>query len=130
MIHPHELEGARPLGDTGLFVGGFVSALDLVEEGGAKPGDFKFFFNHLAWPAGALQEQVRERRQSSGRQGTIWLTGKFFVWVVSHYLRICCLSICAFHLCCLGSKGYFGAACLPCSWRNWISPFRRLRVRC
>lgn len=63
MIHPHELEGARPLGDTGLFVGGFVSALDLVEEGGAKPGDFKFFFNHLAWPAGALQEQVGQRRR-------------------------------------------------------------------
>lgn len=63
MIHPHELEGARPLGDTGLFVGGFVSALGLVEEGGAKPGDFKFFFNHLAWPAGALQEQVRQKKQ-------------------------------------------------------------------
>lgn len=59
MIHPHDIDGARPLGDTGLFVGGFVSALDLVEEGGAKPGDFKFFFNHLAWPAGALAEQVR-----------------------------------------------------------------------
>ncbi|CAM9832833.1 unnamed protein product, partial [Pylaiella littoralis] len=57
MIHAHDVEGARPLGDTGLFVGGFVSAMDLVEEGGAKPGDFKFFFNHLAWPAGALEEQ-------------------------------------------------------------------------
>lgn len=61
MIHPHDILGARPLGDTGLFVGGFVSALELVEEGGAKPGDFKFFFNHLAWPRGALEEQVRQR---------------------------------------------------------------------
>ena len=60
MIHPHDIAGARPLGDTGLFVGGFMAALDLVERGGAAPGDFKFFFNHLAWPAGALQEQVRE----------------------------------------------------------------------
>lgn len=59
MIHAHDVEGARPLGDTGLFVGGFVSALDLVDEGRAKPGDFKFFFNHLSWPAGALKEQVR-----------------------------------------------------------------------
>ena len=65
MIHPHDILGARPLGDTGLFVGGFVSALDLVEEGGAKPGDFKFFFNHLAWPPGALEEQVREKNQRS-----------------------------------------------------------------
>ncbi|CAB1117878.1 unnamed protein product [Ectocarpus sp. CCAP 1310/34] len=58
MIHPHDIMGSRPLGDTGLFVGGFVTALDLVEENKAKPSDFKFFFNHLSWPAGALQEQV------------------------------------------------------------------------
>lgn len=62
MIHPHDIMGARPLGDTGLFVGGFVTALDLVEENKAKPGDFKFFFNHLSWPAGALKEQVWEGR--------------------------------------------------------------------
>lgn len=62
MIHPHDIMGSRPLGDTGLFVGGFVTALDLVEENEAKPGDFKFFFNHLSWPAGALQEQVWEGR--------------------------------------------------------------------
>eukprot|EP00903_Cladosiphon_okamuranus_P009078 g8679.t1 len=60
MIHSHDIMGARPLGDTGLFVGGFVSALELVEEGGAKPVDFKFFFNHLAWPPGALEEQVEK----------------------------------------------------------------------
>ncbi|CAM9229587.1 unnamed protein product, partial [Hapterophycus canaliculatus] len=60
MIHSHDIEGARPLGDTGLFVGGFVSALDLVDEQRAEPGDFKFFFNHLAWPAGALKEQVEK----------------------------------------------------------------------
>lgn len=66
MIHPHDIEGARPLGDTGLFVGGFVSALDMVDEKRAEPGDFKFFFNHLAWPAGALKEQVSQSQRGCG----------------------------------------------------------------
>lgn len=64
MIHAHHVEGARPLGDTGLYVGGFVSALCKVDEGRARPGDFKFFFNHLSWPAGALEEQVRTQKRN------------------------------------------------------------------
>lgn len=58
MVHSHDISGARPLGDTGLFVGGFAAALDLVDRRAAEPKEFKFFFNHLGWPEGALEEQV------------------------------------------------------------------------
>ena len=64
MVHSHDISGARPLGDTGLFVGGFAAALDLVDRRAAEPKDFKFFFHHLAWPEGALEEQVRSERAS------------------------------------------------------------------
>lgn len=59
MIHEHDIEGSRPLSDTGLHVGGYGAAKDLVERGEAEAKDFKFFFNHLSWPDGALEEQVR-----------------------------------------------------------------------
>ena len=62
MVHSHDISGARALGDTGLFVGGFAAALDLVDRRAAEPKEFKFFFNHLAWPDGALEEQVRNNR--------------------------------------------------------------------
>lgn len=61
MIHQHDIEGSRPLGNTGLYVGGYRAAKDLVEEGGAEATDFKFFFNHLSWPDGALELQVKMR---------------------------------------------------------------------
>lgn len=64
MIHPYDIAGARPLGETGLFVGGFSAAFDLVNRGGAQAKDFKFFFNHMAWPEGALEEQVRSGRHA------------------------------------------------------------------
>lgn len=60
MVHSHDISGARPLGDTGLFVGGFAAALDLVDRRAAEPKEFKFFFNHLGWPEGALEEQVQK----------------------------------------------------------------------
>ncbi|CAM9128109.1 unnamed protein product [Laminaria digitata] len=60
MVHSHDISGARALGDTGLFVGGFAAALDLVDRRAAEPKEFKFFFNHLAWPEGALEEQVQK----------------------------------------------------------------------
>eukprot|EP00904_Undaria_pinnatifida_P001279 jgi/Undpi1/11151/HiC_scaffold_30.g13449.m1 len=60
MVHSHDISGARALGDTGLFVGGFAAALDLVDRRAAEPKEFKFFFNHLAWPDGALEEQVKK----------------------------------------------------------------------
>ena len=58
MVHKHSVAGARALGDTGLYVGGLAAAVELTDRGGAKPEDFKFFFSHLAWPDGVLEEQV------------------------------------------------------------------------
>lgn len=59
MIHEYELPASRPLGNSGLVVGGFQAALGLVAAGEARAKDFKFFFNYMTWPEGALEEQAR-----------------------------------------------------------------------
>ncbi|CAM9300625.1 unnamed protein product [Sphacelaria rigidula] len=58
MIHARRLPQARALGDSGLFVGGFQSALGLVGAGQAQADEFKFFFNYMTWPEGAIEDQV------------------------------------------------------------------------
>ncbi|CAM9125495.1 unnamed protein product [Discosporangium mesarthrocarpum] len=58
MIHPHDLEGSRPIGDTGLFAGGISAAQKAIHEGYASREDFKFFFNYMSWPDAVLEEQV------------------------------------------------------------------------
>lgn len=59
MIHARQLPQARALGDSGLFVGGFQSALGLVGAGQAQADEFKFFFNYMTWPEGAIEDQAR-----------------------------------------------------------------------
>lgn len=58
VLHNHFVDGARALGDTGLYVGGLAAAVELTDNRGAKAEDFKFFFSHLAWPDGGLEQQV------------------------------------------------------------------------
>lgn len=58
VLHNHFVNGARSLGDTGLYVGGLAAAVELTDNGGAKSKDFKFFFSYLTWPDGGLEQQV------------------------------------------------------------------------
>ncbi|CAM9572221.1 unnamed protein product [Choristocarpus tenellus] len=60
MIHPHFIAGAKPIGYTGLFVGGLSAALEAVKLGRLPTEDFKFFFNYMSWPEGGLEEQVKK----------------------------------------------------------------------
>lgn len=58
MIHEHDTPGSKPLGDSGLFVGGFQAAMALVSSGEAQAKDFKFFFNYMTWSDGTVEEQA------------------------------------------------------------------------
>lgn len=63
MLHAIEdLEGASPVGNSGLFVGGLAAAQERVATGVNKPEDFKFFFNYIKWPPGELDQDVASGR--------------------------------------------------------------------
>lgn len=60
MIHKHEdIAGAKPVGN-GLFVGGTLSAKQLVESGALPASDFKFFFNQCEFSRRNIQEMIDE----------------------------------------------------------------------
>jgi len=54
------VEGAVPVGDSGLYVGGLRHAQELVEAGEARVDRFKFFFNQEIWAAGEIDAQLEK----------------------------------------------------------------------
>ncbi|KAJ8613808.1 hypothetical protein CTAYLR_004919 [Chrysophaeum taylorii] len=63
MIHAvQDLEGAKQIGDSGIFVGGLKAAVERVAIGRNHPSDFKFFFNYVKWPKGQLDQDVQSGR--------------------------------------------------------------------
>lgn len=58
MIHKYDLGGySKPLGN-GVFVGGSKQAREKVRTLETHPRDFKFIFNSIQWPPGALKSEV------------------------------------------------------------------------
>lgn len=65
MLHAvSDLEGAKPIGDSGIYVGGIKAAGDRISAGLNDPSEFKFFFNLVRWSAGELQRDVDDKRWS------------------------------------------------------------------
>lgn len=63
MLHAiADLEGATPVGDSGVFLGGLADADRRCRSGENDPSDFKFFFNYVRWPAGELERDVASGR--------------------------------------------------------------------
>ena len=56
----HGIPGLRNATEVsdGIFYGGSEHAMTLVQEGGAKPEDFRFFFKYAAWAPGQLEMEV------------------------------------------------------------------------
>ncbi|GAB5361275.1 hypothetical protein AAMO2058_000699700 [Amorphochlora amoebiformis] len=55
-----ELEGAVPIGDSGVYIGGVTAAVQLVERGDLEPDQFHFFFKRCEWLPGALQKEINQ----------------------------------------------------------------------
>ena len=51
-------DGARPVGASGLCVGGVAHAVACVEGDVLPPSEFKFFFNEYIWLPGAIEQMV------------------------------------------------------------------------
>lgn len=51
------LDGARPIGETPLCLGGVREAISLVEAGQLRASRLKFFYKTVEWLPGALQQQ-------------------------------------------------------------------------
>ena len=63
MIHAQsDLAGARPLGSSGLYLGGLAAAAERVDAGDADADDFKFFFNFAKWGPRELDDAVADGR--------------------------------------------------------------------
>lgn len=63
MLHAiDDLEGASPIGGSGLYVGGLAAAQERVAAGLNQPEDFKFFFNYIKWAPGELDKDVDSGR--------------------------------------------------------------------
>eukprot|EP00961_Rhodomonas_salina_P304384 3941580-Rhodomonas_salina.2 len=61
MIHSHpSLEGAVPIGQTGVCVGGVAAAVQKVEAGELEADDFKFVFNQVEWTPGQLERELSQ----------------------------------------------------------------------
>ncbi|CAM9894693.1 unnamed protein product, partial [Phaeothamnion confervicola] len=60
VLHPYQLEGAVPIGESGLYMGGLAAAAAAVNNGTAPPEDFKFAFGYIKWGPGTLEEQVQK----------------------------------------------------------------------
>lgn len=62
MLHTRsDLRGAKPVGDSGLYLGGLKDAQELVSTGAADVSAFKFFFNSERWAPSELAKQVGQR---------------------------------------------------------------------
>lgn len=86
MFHSYHLGGlAKPLGASGLYVGGLKEARERVERFEAHPRDFKFVYNNVQWPPGALEKEIATGRwtvcrippalilkQEASAYGTLW----------------------------------------------------------
>ncbi|KAG8469925.1 hypothetical protein KFE25_006380 [Diacronema lutheri] len=60
MLHARaDVAGSKPIGSSGLYLGGLRHAQQLVADGLAEPSEFKFFFNSEVWAPGALEQQLR-----------------------------------------------------------------------
>lgn len=58
MIHKYDLGGySKPLGN-GVYIGGSKQAREKVQSLETHPRDFKFIFNSIQWPPGALKAEL------------------------------------------------------------------------
>ena len=91
MFHKYEFGGAsKPIGN-GIYLGALKEAREALEarEKGVHPRDFKFIFNNVEWPPGALEREIAEGRwdvvrmppdmvlqQKDGSAEAIWSAAK------------------------------------------------------
>jgi putative transcriptional regulator len=64
MFHKYDFGGAsKPIGN-GIYVGALKEAREALEARveGVHPRDFKFIFNNVEWPPGALEKEITEGR--------------------------------------------------------------------
>lgn len=71
MLHARsDLRGAKPVGESGLYLGGLKHAQELVSSGGADASAFKFFFNSEIWAPSELEKQIKQQVWWSTQQVT------------------------------------------------------------
>jgi len=74
MLHAQShLEGAKPLGDSGLYFGGLSAATNCVEDGSLSPDDFKFFYKTSEWLPGQLEKEIGDGLWQPARLHLSWL---------------------------------------------------------
>eukprot|EP01041_Mallomonas_annulata_P006298 gene6298-12743_t len=62
MLHKFDLDGNSKYIGNGIYLGGIRQAREMVTAGKAVPKDFKFFFNHVEWAPGILDEELEQGR--------------------------------------------------------------------
>lgn len=60
MFHKFPFEGSSKHVGNGMYVGGLKEARQALEERSAHPRDFKFIFNCVEWPPGALEREIED----------------------------------------------------------------------
>lgn len=71
MLHARAgVRGAKPVGESGLYLGGLKHAQELVSSGAADASAFKFFFNSELWAPTELEKQIEQQVWWSTRQVT------------------------------------------------------------
>ena len=61
MVHTFAgVDGATPVGESGIFIGGMASAQELVAKGHLPASGFKFIYNQCEWGPGKLDREVRQ----------------------------------------------------------------------
>ena len=64
MFHKHKFGGSSKYIGNGIYVGALKEAREALEARveGVHPRDFKFIFNNVEWPPGALEKEIAEGR--------------------------------------------------------------------
>eukprot|EP00466_Bigelowiella_natans_P020032 jgi/Bigna1/129129/aug1.8_g3837 len=76
MLHSvADLEGAKAIGDSGVYIGGVSAAVEATENREFDPRKFHFFFKRVEWLPGLLRDEVEKgvwELVENDRQKRLW----------------------------------------------------------